>query len=1324
MKTMPAFPRVRLGRPAWALWLAISVASAFSATASVWTNDISGNASGQWSDSFDWSAGVPDRAAAIADFSQLSLSGNSAISLASPETVGSLLFANTAETNGSTLAVDGPNGNQLTLNNGRVAPTIVVSNVQAFLGGIAGFDGFVLNGNGALAIYGSTYGNSMSGPIFVNGGLLGMVTGQSFAGITGNITVAAGATFQANDDFDSTILANNFFLSGSGGTPSGYASNPTVPDGTTYWSEPLPMGALDVGYNVTMSGNITLSGDTTISHGYNGATINGPIGVTNAGQNLVLATTIANQSPLAVNGPINLGQGSLTVSGVADAAPVTLGGSNTFAGGTFITGGGTLQVGYPYALDPSSGLTITGGGTLDLFDNNMTFSFLSGGSGIITDSSIIGSGTNTLLTITQTNSTFFGGSINDGPANPLALTLDGNGSLTLGGTNDYSGPTMVLSGELLGGSGGNCTNSGVTVANGATNGFQALIAAGQWSCLSLLYEPGTNYLLFNFGDLPVSPNNPAPIVVADALTISGVLNVLVTNGLWLATGEYPLLNYQGALSGALPTNLLALPAGVTATLTNDAAHNLLALNVTQIPVVVLSTQTNGVWTNNVGGNISGFWGVAGNWSNSVVAGGPGGIADFSRLDITVNSVISNDAPRTIGTLLLADPVTSGVTVTIDGGLSNHLTLATSSGPPVISVSNLQALIGGLSGTQGFVMQGNGALAIYGNKDANSLKGPISVNSGLLATVDGAGFLGVTGAITVASGASFSANGGMDNSTLLNNFNLSGAGDTPMGLVTNASTPDGVYMTQPSFGALDLLGNIFLGGAIALNSNAVITHGSANAVINGPITAAGRGQNLQLVTTASGQPDLTINGNMSLGSGVLTVNGSGSQGVTLGGANAFAGTVLNSGMLHLDNINALGNTNVTVNGGVLDLNTQNITVSSLSGAGAAVITDNGSSSAPTVLTVTYSPTPCTPIQPGDDPAGFVQPTSTTFPGAIEDGPADAVSLTLQGCGALILGGTNTYSGPTTVSSGELVGLTTGSCSSSVVTVSSGAANGVQIAAPGGQWACARLSYAPGSENLDFNFGATAPSTTIAPLLVNGDLTFNGTVAVTITVASFNSWTTGSYPLMAYTGALSNMPASATFHEAVPQAGTLLATLTNNLAQGIIYLDVVNTNTITPPNTNAPAIVAVYAGSTTNLSLRFPSSASASYVLETAPSLGQTIIWTPVSTNVGTGGSITNNLPVNRSLQQQYFRLVLLGSSSSSPTNLLSSIVPVYQSGTGSLGLQTSTLANHNYILESTLGLGGTNVWTPMSTNAGTGGTITATVTVNRTGHDQFFRFLVQ
>jgi fibronectin-binding autotransporter adhesin len=1320
------FSKNALSSPVWALFVAGSLAGAFDTAASTWTNDVNGNASGQWSVPFNWSAGIPDTAGAIADFSKLDITVNSTVSLDAPQAVGTLLFGNNPAANGVSWAVDGPSGNLLTLDAGKSVPTIGVTNVQALLGGIEGANGFVVTGNGALAIYSSAYGNSVTGPIFVKGGLLGTVTGAAFAGITGDIFVAAGATFAADDDFDGTILANNFYLSGAGGTPSGYANSPTTPDGTIYFGEPVPMGALDIAYNATLSGNITLSADATISHGYNSASINGPIAVTNAGQNLVFAITTSNQAPLTVNGAITLGTGALTITGVADAAPVILNGSDTYAGGTIINGG-TLQMGAstPNAIDTNGGLTINGGGTLDLYGNSMTFPFLTGASGTITDTSQAGG--QTVLTIAQAKSTAFGGSINDGPADTLALILQGSGALTLGGTNDYSGPTTVSSGELIGGSGGDCTNSAVEVADGATNGFLALVPAGQWSCASLTYDAGTNYLSFDFGSFTVGTNNPPPIVVASNLTINGTVRVLLTNGIWLSIGTYPLLNYRGLLSGTLPTDLLSLPSGVKATLTNDPSQNLLSLSVTQIPAIVLAAPTNGFWTNDVGGNISGSWGAKSNWKKGVIAGGSGATANFSTLALTVNSIVNNNAPRAIGTLLLANnPAANGVTLTLDGGLTNHLTLASSVGAPVISVSNLQALVGGLSGTQGFVMEGNGALAIYGSTDGNNVKGPIYVNSGLLATVDGAGFQGITGNVTVAAGAGFSANGGLDDATLMNNFYVSGNGAVPSGWVGNASTPDGTYLTEPSFGALDLLGNVTLGGTITLNTNVVITHGYDNAAITGPIVAAGVGQNLQLVTTVNGQPDLTIFGSISLGQGVLTVNGIGAQGVTLNAANTMAGTVLNSGMLHLGNISALGGAALTVGGGLLDLNMQSISVSSLNGASGTVITDNGGSGAPTTLTVNYNPVPCTPAQTGGGSGGFVQPTPTLYAGAIDDGVADAVGLTLQGCGALVLSGANNYSGPTTVTSGELVGSTSGSCSNSAVEVADNAANGVEIAAAGGQWTCAGLTYDAGAENLIFNFGGVAPSTAIAPLLVNGNLSFNGAVAITITIANINSWPSGSYPLIAYTGTLSNLPSSVTFSQPLPQAGTITGALTNNADAGTIFLDVTSSGGTSPPvNTNRPTILPIYASAKGTLTLQVASVTNLTYILESAPALGGTIVWTPISTNAGTGGIITFTVPVSTTLNEQFFRLLVLGGSGGQPPPTLSpKILPVYQSGTTNLGLQLVTVANHNYILESSPGLEGTNVWTPVSTNAGTGGTITPTVPLNRAAHEQFFRFLVQ
>jgi fibronectin-binding autotransporter adhesin len=107
------------------------------------------------------------------------------------------------------------------------------------------------------------------------------------------------------------------------------------------------------------------------------------------------------------------------------------------------------------------------------------------------------------------------------------------------------------------------------------------------------------------------------------------------------------------------------------------------------------------------------------------------------------------------------------------------------------------------------------------------------------------------------------------------------------------------------------------------------------------------------------------------------------------------------------------------GAALDLGGVQQTIASLAdyGSGGGLVT-NSAARAPVTLTV--------------NPAGG----STTFSGAIADG-AGGISLTKTGAGTQVLGGTNTYTGPTTVAGGTLV--INGSVTSPV-TVSGGTLGG--------------------------------------------------------------------------------------------------------------------------------------------------------------------------------------------------------------------------------------------------------------------------------------------
>ena len=168
-------------------------------------------------------------------------------------------------------------------------------------------------------------------------------------------------------------------------------------------------------------------------------------------------------------------------------------------------------------------------------------------------------------------------------------------------------------------------------------------------------------------------------------------------------------------------------------------------------------------------------------------------------------------------------------------------------------------------------------------------------------------------------------------------------------------------------------------------------------------------------------------------------------------------------------------------------------------------------------------------------------------ALINAPSQAGTLTKSGSGLLVLSGTNTYSGATTISAGELLGGTGGSLSNSPVTVPAGTTNGVQVLAANGSWYCGTITYSSGSTYADFNFGGFSPSTTTAPLQV-GTLNFSSTPSVIVRNVA-GGLTNGIYPLISY-GSISGTPPTTFLSPAVN------GSLSNSATLKIIYLVVTN------------------------------------------------------------------------------------------------------------------------------------------------------------------------
>ena len=144
--------------------------------------------------------------------------------------------------------------------------------------------------------------------------------------------------------------------------------------------------------------------------------------------------------------------------------------------------------------------------------------------------------------------------------------------------------------------------------------------------------------------------------------------------------------------------------------------------------------------------------------------------------------------------------------------------------------------------------------------------------------------------------------------------------------------------------------------------------------------------------------------------------------------------------------------------------------------------------------------------------------------------------------MTLSGVSTYRGATTISAGELVGLTGSSIANSTlaVTPSSGVATlGVSYTGGNSQWSCSNLTLNAGGTGvgLEFAFG-TAPSTTTSPLNVISNATFNVTPTVTVDVGNVVA---GTYPLVTVGGtAPVAVPANVTWFPTARQ-GTLSGTL---------------------------------------------------------------------------------------------------------------------------------------------------------------------------------------
>ena len=354
-------------------------------------------------------------------------------------------------------------------------------------GAIGGTGGLTKSGSGTLTL---DHANTFTGLTTVNAGTLAF--GVSDALSTGAVTVdGATAILSMGANHTATVgtvtLANGGSITGTGSSALTSAGTFEMQNG----SVSAILAGSGIALNKTTSGTVTLSdtntytGLTTISAGTlaygvtnalstGGVTVSGGIldiktfsdtvgAVTLSsgsitGSTGVLTGTSYNLTDTGTASAILAGAGALTKTGAGTA---TLAGTNTYTGVTTLTAG-TLSVGTIGSGGVAGNLGQATNAAANLVFNGGTLQY-TGTDATTNRNFTLTAGTTGTFDITTNNLTVSGAST----ATSGALTKTGAGTLTLSGTNLYTGLTTVNAGTLAFG-GSNALSTGAVTVDGTT----------------------------------------------------------------------------------------------------------------------------------------------------------------------------------------------------------------------------------------------------------------------------------------------------------------------------------------------------------------------------------------------------------------------------------------------------------------------------------------------------------------------------------------------------------------------------------------------------------------------------------------------------------------------------------------------------------------------------------------------------------------------------------------------------------------------------------------------------------------------------------------
>ncbi len=1033
-------------------------------------------------------------------------------------------------------------------------------------GTISGVGGLSKIGAGTLSLSGV---NTYSGNTTVSVGTLQLANVAAIPSGSGkgNLSLASGTTLDLNN-LSPTVNG----LTGAGTVTNSQTGAVTFTagsnDATSTFSGIIQNGNGTVAFTktgtgiLTLSGTNTFTGTTTVSAGtlalaggtvipdtgavvladtagavlqLNAAeTIGSLAGGGLSGGNVSLQgftlTTGAANSDSIFNGAIS-GTGGLTKDGTGK---LTLGGTNTYSGPTTISTG-TLALGSDKGLSSNSTLTIFGPGFLDINGYSVAMDGLLG-TGTILNNGLIDA---TLTAGAGGGSTSFGGVIADG-TKAISLTKSGSGTLTLTGINTYSGDTTIANGTLsvanigAGGNLGTGTNP-IILGDVATKGILSYTGTSD-----LTYTRG---FTVNAGGGEINTTaagktltlQGTDITTAGTFTVSGDGNALVqsvitgSGGLTKANTGSMILSSVNTYTGDTTistgtlqvTNAAAIPSGTGKG--NVAVNGTSILDVNNLSLTLNGLSGSGVVTNTAGSPVSLTVG-----GNDATANFTGIIQDGSGVTSLVKT---GTGIQTLGgantysgdTTISAGTLQFGIATAIPSGSSKGNVVLGASG--TLDLNDFEVSINGLSGS-GLITNNAGAstLSVGNNNQSSEFTGTIK---------DGLGTIGLTktgtGMLTLSGTSTFSG------ATTISQGTLSMGSDT--GLSSSSTLMIG------DAGALDLNGKVIAIDGLAGTGS--ITNNSATQVT---------------LTIGSSGGSGTFGGTINDGTGVIGLVKTGSGTVTLSNLNTYSGhTTVTGGLLAITSYGALGQIPATVDPANIVLNGGGISAANTfvidSKRGIAV--GPASSSGFGVLDAAENQT-------------------LTYNGIIANNESGTGGLKKAGLGTLTLGGVNTYSGDTTVSTGALqigntLAIPSGSGKGDLVLNATLDLNNTSITVNGlfGTGTVTNTKSVPAT----LSVGDNGQTSTFAGILENGNgltsLTKVGTG--TLTLAGTSSTYTGTTTVAAGTLSISQDANLGGSNDLVINAGaTLAATSTFTLAtnrgiavgpSGAGIIDVASSKTLT-------------------------------------------------------------------------------------------------------------------------------------------------------------------